>query len=94
MKNQRHTRGNTSINEEKSEWYYWFTFLFLSIINLHTCISIVAPISTDQNWKHFWSNPLYILHLTWSDSPFFSLPKNTHLYIVLKVKSTQILIEC
>lgn len=55
---------------------------------------MVATISTDQNWKHFWSNPLYILNLKQSDSPFFSLlPKNIHSYIVLRVKSTQILIE-
>lgn len=35
---QKHRRGNTSIHEDKSEFYYWFDFFFLSIINLYTCI--------------------------------------------------------
>lgn len=60
-----------------------------------TYMHTVAQISTDKNWKHFLSNPLYRLNLTQSDSPFFSLlPKNIHLYIVFRLKSTQILTEC
>lgn len=35
---QKHRRGNTSIHEDKNEFYYWFDFFFLSITNLYTCM--------------------------------------------------------
>lgn len=36
---QKHRRGNTSIHEDKNEFYYWFDFFFLSITNLYTCMA-------------------------------------------------------
>lgn len=52
-----------------------------------------APRSPDQDWNRFILNPLYTLNLTQTDSPFFLLSENIHLYFLLRVRSTQIVTE-